>query len=129
MSNLAYRFVLLLVLSVSIVMPAHAGSLGSHEEFVYLDQQARLITLEGMKARHDGLNASLNQSELMKIDEATREEIIALFAEYGVTPSQHAAYGSRHAEEIEQWLENHPSWNVIYDDLQREFDSLSAAMR
>ena len=62
MSNLAYRFVLLLVLSVSIVMPAHAGSLGSHEEFVYLDQQARLITLEGMKARHDGLNASLSQN-------------------------------------------------------------------
>lgn len=129
MSNFVQNVALMLLLSIASVTSAYGGQLGSPQEFVYLDQQARLITLEGMKSRHDGLKASLSQNELMRIDEATREEIILLFAEHGVTPSQHAAFGSRHADEIEQWLESHPSWNVIYDDLQREFDSLSAAMR
>lgn len=118
--------IILLTLMTSF---AQVGGVGAAEDFVYLDQQARLITLEGMKSRRDGLNASLTRSELMKIDEGTRDEVIALFAEHGVTPSQHATYGSRHAQEIDQWLEAHPSWDATYDELQREFDSLSAAMR
>lgn len=122
----AARKAFLLAGALLIGSGANAQAIDGPGVFVYLDTTAREITLEGMERRLQALSSGeADKAALRAIDRRTREEIEALYRQWGVSPEKHAAYGTRHAEAIEEWLAEHPEWDRSYDDLERRFQSLS----
>lgn len=108
---------------------AGAGEITEHSVYVYLDTQARQITLDGMKQRLAALAAGERDlGALLTLGSQTREEVDKLFADWGMTPAQHAAYGSRNGEAIEGWIEQHPTWARTYEKLETRFQSLSSQL-
>lgn len=117
-----------LVLAVLASVTAEAGEITEHGVYVYLDTHAREVTLEGMERRLEALSRGATRTELRRLGLETQERVRQVFAGWAVTPLQHATYGGRHAEEIEAWIERHPSWARTYSDLDTRFESLSSKL-
>jgi hypothetical protein len=107
------------------VMPTGQAEGLDPYKYVAVEAEVRGLTLDGMAARVALLSsASSTPEQEATLDAANREEIARAYRDNGTTPSAHAAYGTRHAEEIAAWLSANPAWQQHLDDLASEFDSL-----
>lgn len=108
---------------------AGAAGISGPEVYVYIDTTVREATLDGMQRRLDLLSAAdTDPGELRAVDADTRKAVDIVFANWGVTPAEHAAWGARHAERIERWLERHPERAREYEELESRFQSLSSQL-
>ncbi len=128
MSTARIRQFLAALLLMGACGGAAAGGITEHGIYVYLDTQAREITLQGMDKRLKALSSGATSDELQRLDGTTRQRIEKLFADWNVTPASHAAYGGRNREAIEAWIKSNPSWARTYDRLQSQFEALSAKL-
>lgn len=81
------------------------------ELYIKVDLAARLATIENLQHRI----ANQSGSEI---------PVYRIYEDYNLTPSQHAAYGTSHQQEIQNWLQNNPEWQTYYQAVQQEFEML-----
>lgn len=94
--------------------------------FVYVEVSVREITLEGMRQRLALLNSSGYTVEADNaVDAGTRVRIADIYAQFRTTAGAHVAYGTKHAQAIEAWLDQNPTWRSRYATLDSQFRSLS----
>lgn len=120
-------------LILSVLMSVFWSSLGAsalaqeltYERFVRADLEAREMTLAGMQTRLALLQQGADASTQAQREDASRENVTAVFTRYNTTGPAHAAYGTQHEEAILAWLEASPEWQQQYDALAARFDALS----
>jgi ribosomal protein L31 len=103
---------------------AAAGDL-SPETFLRANSEARKLTLDGMEKRIALLQKGATQEQQMAVAEQTNVAIEAIFKKYGTTGPEHTAYSTYHQEQIDAWLQTHPSWKQDEADLNQRFQALS----
>jgi hypothetical protein len=60
--------------------------------------------------------------------ESNRQLVTAVYRQHATTAAAHSYYAAKHSEEIAQWLEANPDWQYYYNQLDRDFESLSAQL-
>lgn len=117
------------VLSATPAMAA-ADGIEDPEVYMHIETTVRAITLDGMQRRLDVLRSeAAERSRLRAVDADTRKEIDIVFAQWGVSAGEHAAYGADHADEIERWIDRHPRVERELGDLESRFRALSTKLR
>lgn len=114
----------LTVLAASV---AFAGGL-TPETFIQADVEVREITLAGMQSQIELLAAGASAEALSDADESNRGAVEQAFLRYGTTGAAHAAYGTRFAQEISSWLEEHPDWLLRQGELTWLFEDLAVQL-
>lgn len=126
--SIAWRAAVLAALLLTAGTGQGAG-IPDHQTYAAIDVAVRESTLAGMRNQLDALSAGTQDyTALLAIDERTRQAVAEIYSFYGVSPGEHAAYGSRHQQAIDAWLQAHPSWQTRYGELQTEFDTLSSQL-
>ncbi|RFA30104.1 hypothetical protein CAI21_07845 [Alkalilimnicola ehrlichii] len=120
------RILLTLLLLLSPVLGW--GSL-TPETFLQLEVEVRELTLAGMERRIELLANQATRVEDTSLDNRTRRTIDAVYAEYGTSAGEHAAYGRQNSQAIEAWLDDNPSWKFRLLYLDNQFETLSERMQ
>lgn len=97
--------------------------------FVQIDTEVRAITLDGMRKRVEllsGGTASAQQETLLY--ESNRQQVTAVYRQHATTAAAHSYYAAKRSEDIDRWLEANPDWQYYYNQLDRDFESLSAQL-
>ena len=120
------KFVFLsLLLTVST---SQAASLNL-QTFVAIDVEVREITLNGMDAYLQLLNSGQSTAEQIMADNKLNQvQVSQVYIDNNTTADAHAAYATRHAAQISEWLAANPEWQNHYDWLTEEFESLSTQL-
>lgn len=127
MSRTFLKSLLFLLLLAVGPLAADASANPGFERFLTIEAELRAATNEGMRQRL-ALLGSPDYSEEAdeRLDARTRARVAAVYAAHGTTAAGHAAFGTRHADEIEAWVVQHPEWRSRQQALQSEFESLSS---
>ena len=120
-----------LTLTAAMLLTALAVSAGElvPQTWVATEAAVRELTVAGVSERLALLSSgnSTLRSEAV-IAERNRQAVSRAYRDNGTTPTAHAAYGSRHATEIEAWLDANPEWQSYLDSLMVEFEELSSQL-
>lgn len=96
------------------------------ETFFQADIEARQVTIEGMYDRLDLLSSgTATMQEEMQLNEATEQQVSAVFAKYGTTQNDHLVYAQKNTEALAQFLEINPDYQAAYDSLNDQFEAAS----
>jgi hypothetical protein len=118
--------ILWIVLAACLAGMTSADDIDGPDMYVYVEVSVREITLEGMRQRLALLQSSdYSVASDNTLDAQTRVQIADIYAQFGTTAGAHLAYGTRHVAQIEEWLEQNPTWKDRYAALDTQFRSLS----
>ncbi len=96
------------------------------DTYVYVEVSVREATLEGMRQRLALLQRSDYTLEVDNaVDAQTRVRIADVYAQFKTTAGAHVAYGTQHAQAIEAWLDQNPTWRSRFATFNSQFRSLS----
>lgn len=95
------------------------------ENYVLADVAAREATLDGMRIQIELLTLGASEGQLHLVAVVNQNKVEDIFFGFSTTGSQHTAYGTKYREEIETWLNAHTDWQITYQELGAEFNSLS----
>jgi hypothetical protein len=111
------------------VSSAWAAGIEDAGTYVYVDVSVRSLTLQGMRTRLALLQGDRSDPALeAAIDADTQRQVAEFYQRFGTSAAAHAAYGSREAVRIRDWIDAHPLWQQRYADLEADFRAVSAQL-
>ncbi|MBF5056816.1 hypothetical protein Y5W_02110 [Alcanivorax sp. 521-1] len=123
-----YLVLVLSALLLSTVARAESGL--TPERYVLLDQKIKRLTVDGMAARLSALRqAPYDRDGQTALSHTVQERIGDALKEQGLTMTGLLNYGARHSDSISAWLDEHASYQAIYDDIARERERLAGQLQ
>lgn len=124
-TDLTKQAILLLLLLMIVPLTGYAEGF-TPQTYVAIDLEVRKITLNGMAESVALLRGGSSTPEQeIALALANQQQVDRTYRSRGTSAAAHAAYGSRYAKEIEEWLAENPDWQQQYDSLIQEFNFLS----
>lgn len=99
------------------------------EVYVHMDLQARQITLDGVKQRKELLANGASLDAQMRASDATRQAVDAVYHTQGVSSGQALAWYRQNANQLMDWLAEHPELSEEYERIAAELDALSRQLQ
>ncbi|ODS23276.1 hypothetical protein AB835_09655 [Candidatus Endobugula sertula] len=119
------RIALLSLLITSLLSALVAAQALTIEEYIRMDIEVRIATVDGMKDRLALLAANASPDKQWAGDSETQQIIEDIYRQRGVSAAEVLNWANQHDSDIQQWLNEHPDVQAEYDDINAEFNATS----